>query len=152
MASTAAAGRIVVVDDDDLIRVMLTALLQEAGHEVVGEASNGLAGIRLAVALRPDLVTMDLEMPVLDGIAATRSIVAARIAPVVVVSGSNRDDDRAAAFAVGARWFVQKVDAPAELPRAVNGALEIETAARASPRRFDPVPAHLGFRVPGRRG
>jgi chemotaxis response regulator CheB len=119
----------VVVDDDDLIRAMLTAVLQKAGHEVVGEGSNGLAAIRLAIALRPDLITMDLEMPVLDGVAATRRIVASRIAPVVIVSGSNRDADRAAAFEAGARWFVQKIDVSANLPRAVDSALEIEAAA-----------------------
>jgi chemotaxis response regulator CheB len=122
-------ARIVVVDDDDFIRAMLTAVLQQAGHEVVGEASNGLAAIRLAAALRPDLITMDLEMPVLDGIAATRRIVASRIAPVVIVSGSSGDDSRAAAFAAGACSFVPKVDASAELPRAVNSALEIERVA-----------------------
>jgi DNA-binding NarL/FixJ family response regulator len=119
----------VVVDDDDLFRGMVKAVLQQTGHEVVGEASNGLAAIRLAVVLRPDLITMDLEMPLLDGTEATRRIVTSRIAPVVIISGSDDDENRAAAFAAGARWFVRKAYASVELPRAVSSALEIERAA-----------------------
>lgn len=68
--------KILLVDDVDALRSLLRALLtMEPGYEVVGEASDGAAGIRAAKALRPDVVVMDLEMPGMGGLEATRQIV-----------------------------------------------------------------------------
>ena len=117
-------ARVVVVDDDDVFRSMLTAVLQDAGHDVVGQATNGLAAVRLAEQLQPDVITMDLDLPRLSGVAATERIAAARIAPVIVVSGSQSDEDRIAALAAGARWFVPKLEAAARLPEIVDSLLE----------------------------
>jgi CheY-like chemotaxis protein len=119
-------ARILVVDDDDFLRAMLAAVLRSAGHDVAGEACDGIAAIHVAATLSPDLITMDLEMPRLSGVEATRRIVASRIAPVIVVSSSQCDDDRAAALAAGACRFVPKLDAPSQLPAAIDSVLAQE--------------------------
>jgi DNA-binding NarL/FixJ family response regulator len=122
-------GRILVVDDEGMLRAMLATVLESAGHEIVGQAGDGVAAIELATTLRPDLITMDLDMPLLSGLEATKQIVASRIAPVVVVSGWQTDEHRTAALAAGARCFVSKRDAPADLATIVNSVLAQEPAA-----------------------
>jgi DNA-binding NarL/FixJ family response regulator len=119
-------ARVLVVDDEEMLRSMLAAVLESAGHEVVGEACDGVAAVELAMTLRPDIVTMDLDMPRLSGFEATKQIVASRLATVVVVSGWQSDTDRAAALAAGARRFVSKRDAPSDLPTIVHSLLAQE--------------------------
>jgi DNA-binding NarL/FixJ family response regulator len=115
------ACRVVIVDDDDLFAELLGAMLRsEPGIEVVGRARNGLQGVELCRRLRPDVATMDLEMPVLNGVEATRRITALPDPPrVVVVSSSLFDDAIAAARAAGANAYVAKSRAHAELGRLV---------------------------------
>jgi CheY-like chemotaxis protein len=113
-------ARVLVVDDDDATRSMLSLVLEDAGCVVVGEASDGASGVRLAEQLRPDLITMDVHMPLLDGLAATRRIAALGIAPVIVVSASLTIDCAAAALAAGAWCHISKLDAISELPPAVE--------------------------------
>jgi DNA-binding NarL/FixJ family response regulator len=122
-------ARILVVDDEGMLRAMLATVLESAGHEVIGQAGDGVAAIELATTLRPDLITMDLDMPRLSGLEATRRIVASGIAPVVVVSGWQTDDHRAAALAAGATCFVSKRDAPSDLATIVHSVLTQEPAA-----------------------
>jgi AmiR/NasT family two-component response regulator len=78
--------RVVVAEDEALIRLDLVEMLREEGYEVVGEAGDGESAVRLAQELRPDLVMLDVKMPVLDGISAAEQIAAARIAPVVMLT------------------------------------------------------------------
>jgi response regulator NasT len=78
--------RVLVGEDETLIRLDLVRLVEAAGHLVVGEASDGGALVRLAREVAPDLVLTDVRMPVLDGLEATRRIVAERPVPVVVLT------------------------------------------------------------------
>jgi CheY-like chemotaxis protein len=122
---TCLGARVLVVDDDDAARSMLSLVLEDAGCVVVGEATDGFSGVRLAEQLRPDLITMDVDMPLLDGLAATRRIVALGIAPVIVVSGSPTNECCAAALAAGAWCHISKLDAVSELPPAVEVVLRV---------------------------
>jgi response regulator NasT len=78
--------RVVVAEDEALIRLDLVEMLREEGYDVVGEAGDGEAAVRLAEELRPDLVMLDVKMPVLDGISAAQRIASERIAPVVMLT------------------------------------------------------------------
>jgi NarL family two-component system response regulator LiaR len=107
---------VLVVDDHDLFRAGLASLLHaEADLEVVGQASGGRGGVRLAAALEPDVVLMDLRMPDLDGAEATREIVERNPATRVVVLTVVADDvGVSAALDAGASGFVAK-DTPVEV-------------------------------------
>jgi CheY-like chemotaxis protein len=132
LAGLRRSGRILIVDDDDGMRLMLAVTLEGVGHEIVGEAADGAAAVRLAEALRPDLITMDVDMPVLDGLSATRRIVGSGIAPVIIVSGSEADDTAAAAVAAGAQEYVSKIELASALPPAVEAVLHCERRSEAS--------------------
>ncbi len=80
------APRVLVAEDESLIRLDLVEMLREEGYDVCGEAADGASAVRLAQELKPDLVIVDVKMPVLDGLSAAEQIVAARIAPVVVLT------------------------------------------------------------------
>ena len=89
--------RVVVAEDEALIRLDLVEMLGEEGYDVVGQAGDGEEAVRLAETLRPDLVMLDVKMPVLDGISAAERIAAARIAPVVMLTAFSQRElvDRA---------------------------------------------------------
>ena len=87
-----AAARVLVAEDESLIRMDLVEMLREEGYDVVGEAADGASAVRLAEELRPDLVILDVKMPVLDGLSAAEQIVAARVAPVVVLTAFSQRD------------------------------------------------------------
>jgi two-component system, chemotaxis family, protein-glutamate methylesterase/glutaminase len=79
--------RVLLVDDSDLVRSMLRSILEEDGaFAIVGEAANGKIAIEKAKLLRPDLITMDLEMPVMDGMTAIEEIMNTKAVPILVVS------------------------------------------------------------------
>ncbi len=80
------APRIVIADDESLIRLDLREMLTELGYDVVGEAGDGQAALELARKLRPDLVIMDIRMPGVDGIAAAEELTREKIAPVVLLT------------------------------------------------------------------
>ena len=91
---TTAGGplRVLVAEDEALIRMDLVEMLEEEGYAVVGEAADGGAAVAMATGLRPDLVLLDVKMPVLDGLSAAEQIVAARIAPVVILTAFSQRD------------------------------------------------------------
>jgi len=78
--------RVVIAEDEALIRLDLKEMLEEEGYEVVGEAADGEKAVELASALKPDLVILDVKVPVLDGISAAERIAAQQIAPVVILT------------------------------------------------------------------
>ncbi len=84
--------RVLVAEDEALIRMDLVEMLEEEGYAVVGEAADGGAAVAMATELRPDLVLLDVKMPVLDGLSAAEQIVAARIAPVVILTAFSQRD------------------------------------------------------------
>jgi two-component system, NarL family, response regulator LiaR len=108
--------RVLVVDDDEMVRDALADLLTEMAFEVAGLASNGAQGIEKALGLRPDVVLMDIRMPVMSGIDATRAI-RDRWPDLAIVALSAYDDPalRAAARDAGARDYVVKGTDPGRL-------------------------------------
>jgi CheY-like chemotaxis protein len=114
---------VLIVDDDAPIRMLIRHVLEEAGYTVVGEAANGMEGIERAAELQPDVITMDLDMPVLDGATATERLCADGCAPIVIVSGSESSELVGRALAGGARWHVAKRDLVTQLPRVVAALL-----------------------------
>jgi DNA-binding NarL/FixJ family response regulator len=120
---TAAPIRLVLVDDHTMLRHGLRQTLRERGFEVVGEASNGRAGVELVRQLKPDVVVMDLDMPQMNGVEATREIVASeRAARVLMLTISTDDDDVLDALAAGACGYLLKTAAPEEIVRAIEAA------------------------------
>jgi AmiR/NasT family two-component response regulator len=83
---------VVVAEDEVLIRMDLAEMLTEEGYAVVGEAGDGATAVELVEEHRPDLVILDVKMPVLDGIAAAERIAGARIAPVVILTAFSQRD------------------------------------------------------------
>lgn len=106
--------RILLVDDHTLFRSGLKALLsRQTDFEIVGEASDGLEGVKLAEQLKPDLVLLDLDMPVMNGTEALAQMLAAnRELPVVMLTVSEDAEDLKEAFVLGARgYLVKNIDA-----------------------------------------
>jgi AmiR/NasT family two-component response regulator len=102
------ATRVLIAEDEALIRLDLREMLQEEGYDVCGEAGDGATAVRLAQELRPDLVVLDVKMPVLDGISAAEQIVAARIAPVVMLTAFSQRDLVERAREAGAMAYLVK--------------------------------------------
>lgn len=117
------APRVVVAEDEALIRMDLVETLVEEGYDVVGQAADGARAIELARELRPDLVVLDVKMPVLDGIAAAEAIAEERIAPVVMLTAFSQRELVERAREAGAMAYVVKPFTPADLVPAIELAI-----------------------------
>jgi len=114
--------RVVVAEDEGLIRMDVVATLQEAGYEVVGEVADGEEAVRLAIELMPDLIVMDIKMPKLDGISAAEKISEYKI-PVVLLTAFSQADLVKRAADAGAMAYVTKPFKPSDLLPAIQIAL-----------------------------
>lgn len=112
--------RVVVAEDEVLIRLDLVEMLREEGYDVVGEAGDGQRAVELAEELRPDLVIMDVKMPRRDGIDAASEIAAKRIAPVVILTAFSQRELVERARDAGAMAYLVKPFSKSDLVPAVE--------------------------------
>ena len=113
--------RVLLVDDQQLVRTGFRMILaDEDGIEVVGEASNGREAIEAAGALTPDVVVMDLRMPVMDGVEATRRLAAEGTARILVLTTFDADEHAVQAIRAGASGFLLKDVPPDDFVRALR--------------------------------
>jgi response regulator NasT len=139
--------RVVIAEDEALIRMDLAEMLAEEGYVVVGEAGDGERAVELAEQERPDLVILDVKMPVLDGIAAAERIAQARIAPVVILTAFSQRDLVDRARDAGALAYLVKPFTRADLVPAVEIALSRFTEVTALEREV----ADLGDQLAARK-
>jgi len=122
-SAPAAARRVVVAEDESLIRMDIVEILTDNGFEVVGEAGDGETAVALATDLRPDLVIMDVKMPKLDGISAAERLSKNHIAPVVLLTAFSQKELVERASEAGALAYVVKPFTPNDLLPAIEIAL-----------------------------
>jgi len=122
MAEQATKRRVVVAEDESLIRMDIVETLRDQGFDVVGEAGDGNAAIQLAKELKPDLMVMDIKMPDLDGLSAAEKISELKI-PVVLLTAFSQQELVARAAEVGAMAFLVKPFTPNDLIPAIEIAL-----------------------------
>ncbi len=136
-----------MAEDEALIRLDIVEMLREAGYTVVGEAGDGEEAVRLAEEHRPDLVVMDIKMPVLDGISAAERIAGARIAPVLLLTAFSQRELVERARDAGAMAYVVKPFTAADL----LPAMEIAASRHAEIRALEAEVAGLGERFETRK-
>jgi AmiR/NasT family two-component response regulator len=115
--------RVLIAEDEALIRLDLKEMLEEEGYVVVAEVGDGQAAVDQAQQLRPDLVIVDVQMPVLDGIAAAEQIAAARIAPVIVLTAFSQRELVERARDAGAMAYLVKPFSKNDLVPAIEVAV-----------------------------
>ena len=122
-AGSTTAKRILVAEDEAIIRIDLAEMLGEAGYDVVGQASNGEQAVELATSLRPDLVIMDVKMPVMDGITAAEVIGKERICPVVMLTAFSQTELVERARDAGVMAYIVKPFTATDVVPAIDIAL-----------------------------
>src|ERR1044071_4866493 len=118
--AVADSRRVLIAEDEALIRLDLREMLVEEGYDVVGEAGDGETAVRLAEDLTPDLVILDIKMPIMDGQAAAERIAGGRIAPVVILTAFSQRDLVERARAAGAMAYLVKPFQKSDLVPAVE--------------------------------
>ncbi len=118
-----AKTRVIVAEDESLIRIDIVEMLRDNGFDVVGEAADGEKAVALAEELRPDLVVMDVKMPLLDGISAAEILTKRHIAPVVLLTAFSQRELVERAAEAGALAYVVKPFTPNDLIPAIDIAL-----------------------------
>ncbi|MFC7503271.1 ANTAR domain-containing response regulator [Nocardioides sp. CPCC 206347] len=121
--STPRQRTVVIAEDETLIRMDLAEMLADEGYDVVGQAGDGQRAIELAEEHRPDLVILDVKMPVLDGIAAAEAIAGKRIAPVVMLTAFSQRDLVERAREAGAMSYLVKPFSQTDLVPAIEMAV-----------------------------
>lgn len=139
--------RVLIAEDEALIRLDLAEMLAEEGYQVVGEAGDGEAAVRLARQEKPDLVILDVKMPIMDGIVAAEHIAAERIAPVVILTAFSQRDLVERARAAGAMAYLVKPFQKSDLVPAV----EIALSRFAELAALEAEVASLGDRLESRK-
>lgn len=123
--------RVLIVDDEPVIRLDLRTMLESMGHEVVGEADNGVDALQLARSLQPDLVIADLMMPEMDGIELSRQLAKERIAPVLVLTAYSEPEMVLGADRAGVLGYLVKPFRKADLAPAIQVAVSRYRELRA---------------------
>lgn len=126
-----ATRRVVIAEDEALIRLDLREMLEEEGYHVVAEAGDGASAVRLAAQHRPDLVVLDVQMPVLDGISAAEQIASERTAPVLILTAFSQRELVERARRAGAMAYVVKPFGRADLVPAIEMAISRYTEMSA---------------------
>lgn len=139
--------RVVIAEDEALIRLDLKEMLEEEGYDVCGEAADGEEAVALATELRPDLVILDVKMPKLDGIAAAALIGEAKIAPVVILTAFSQRDLVERARDAGAMAYLVKPFQKSDLVPAI----EIASARFAESAALEKEVADLVERLETRK-
>ena len=139
--------RIVVAEDEALIRLDLAEMLAELGYDVVGQASDGEQAVALVNEHRPDVVIMDVKMPVLDGISAAEQIGKERIAPVIMLTAFSQKELVERARDAGVMAYIVKPFTQADLAPAVD----IATSRWAELKALEGEIADLGERLETRK-
>lgn len=139
--------RILVAEDEAIIRLDLAEMLTEAGHEVVGQASNGEQAVELAMELQPDLVILDVKMPVMDGISAAEAIGKERICPVVMLTAFSQKELVERARDAGVMAYIVKPFTPKD----VLPAIDIARSRWAEAKTLEAEIADLGDRLETRK-
>ncbi|MDP2013727.1 MAG: response regulator [Actinomycetota bacterium] len=140
------AIRVLVAEDEALIRMDLVEMLGELGYAVVGQVANGQLAVDLAAQLRPDVVLMDVAMPVRDGLSAATQIIQERIAPVVMVTAFSESDTVQHAAHAGALGYLVKPFNRSDL----RPAIELAVARWAQMLQLEQQVDDLGARVRAR--
>jgi len=115
--------RILIADDEPLIRLDLREMLQTLGYQVVGDASDGATAVKLARETHPDLVLMDIQMPELDGLEAARILTAENIAPVLLLTAYSQRDLVERAQQAGVVGYLVKPFRDSDIQPAIEVAL-----------------------------
>jgi response regulator NasT len=123
--------RVLIVDDEPVIRLDLRTMLEAMGHEVVGEADNGADALQLARTLQPDLVIADIMMPEMDGIELSRRLAKERIAPVLILTAYSEPEMVAGADRAGVLGYLVKPFREADLAPAIQVAVSRYRELRA---------------------
>lgn len=139
--------RVLIAEDEALIRLDLAEMLREEGYDVVGEAGDGQEAVDLAENLRPDLVIMDVKMPRRDGIDAAAEIAAKRIAPIVVLTAFSQRDLVERARDAGAMAYLVKPFSSSDLVPAI----ELAVSRFAEVTELEREVADLGERLATRK-
>jgi two-component system, response regulator PdtaR len=139
--------RVLIAEDEALIRLDLREMLVEEGYEVCAEASDGEDAVRLAEQSRPDLVILDIKMPVMDGLAAAEKIAGDRLAPVVILTAFSQRDLVERASAAGAMAYLVKPFQKSDLVPAI----EIAVSRFAQLRALEDDVASLADRLATRK-
>ena len=122
-SSSSTAKRVIVAEDESLIRIDVVETLRDNGFEVIAEAADGEKAVALAEALKPDLVVMDVKMPLMDGISAAEILTKKKIAPVVLLTAFSQRELVERASEAGALAYVVKPFTPNDLIPAIDIAL-----------------------------
>src|SRR5487761_1676172 len=138
--------RVVIAEDEALIRLDLKEMLEEEGYEVAGETGDGETAVKLAVDQRPDLVILDVKMPILDGITAAERIAAQQIAPVVILTAFSQRELVERARDAGAMAYLVKPFTKADLVPAIEMAVSRFQEARALEVEVDSLRDRLEVR------
>ncbi|WP_345203641.1 ANTAR domain-containing response regulator [Fodinibacter luteus] len=146
-ASPASTKRVLVAEDEAIIRLDLAEMLGEAGYDVVGQAGDGEQAVAMATALRPDIVIMDIKMPVMDGITAAEQIGKERICPVVMLTAFSQTELVERARDAGVMAYIVKPFTAGDVTPAIDIALSRWSELKA----LEAEVADLGDRLETRK-